>query len=217
MKGSKKMLRHAAIAVGALVSAGCSVVGVRAGTPQPSYDVLSRVGAGVEIRRYAPRLAAEVAIPEQQMGSSEGRAFQRLAGYIFGGNRSRDSIAMTSPVEASRPSRQIAMTAPVESAIAGDTYRMRFFLPDGYTLASAPVPNDRGVTLIELDAEIMAVLRFSGSRSDAAVAERSRELLLELQATGWRPRGEPVAYFYDPPWTLPAARRNEVAVAVTAD
>ncbi|PRC49286.1 heme-binding protein, partial [Mycobacterium sp. ITM-2017-0098] len=25
----------------------------------------------------------------------------------------------------------------------------------------------------------------------------------------------PVAWFYDPPWTLPFRRRNEVAVAVT--
>ncbi|HEY2195594.1 MAG TPA: hypothetical protein VGH76_25280 [Actinomycetospora sp.] len=26
--------------------------------------------------------------------------------------------------------------------------------------------------------------------------------------------GEPVAWFYDPPWTLPFRRRNEIAVPV---
>ena len=27
--------------------------------------------------------------------------------------------------------------------------------------------------------------------------------------------GDPVVWFYDPPWTLPPLRRNEVAVRVT--
>jgi hypothetical protein len=36
-----------------------------------------------------------------------------------------------------------------------------------------------------------------------------------LRDTAFDPSGKPVAWFYDPPWTLPFRRRNEVAVTVT--
>jgi hypothetical protein len=35
-----------------------------------------------------------------------------------------------------------------------------------------------------------------------------------LKPSAWRPTGEPVVLFYDPPFTVPFLRRNEVAVAV---
>ena len=80
----------------ALLTAGCSTVGVRSGTEEPAHTVVERIGE-VEIRRYGPRIAAQTVVT----GSSEAarnRGFQRLAGYIFGGNTSRSSIAMTAPV-----------------------------------------------------------------------------------------------------------------------
>jgi hypothetical protein len=62
--------------------------------------------------------------------------------------------------------------------------------------------------------EELAVLRFSGSTGAAAVAAREAELARVLEGSPWRAAGEPVALFYDPPWTLPFLRRNEVAVRV---
>jgi hypothetical protein len=41
------------------------------------------------------------------------------------------------------------------------------------------------------------------------------ELEQALRATSWRASGPAVDWFYDPPWTLPMLRRNEVAVPVT--
>jgi hypothetical protein len=76
------------------------------------------------------------------------------------------------------------------------------------------VPNDPAVRLVEVPGETMAVLRFTGDRGAAAVAARQAELLRGLAGTAWAPQGEPVAWFYDPPWTLPWLRRNEVAVPV---
>ena len=60
----------------------------------------------------------------------------------------------------------------------------------------------------------MAVLRFTGDRSSAAVAARTEELVKTLHDNGIAVTGEPVAWFYDPPWTLPFRRRNEVAIPV---
>ena len=106
------------------------------------------------------------------------------------------------------------MTAPVQSSAAGDTYRMRFFLPSSFTAETAPKPANRDVRLGVTAPRLEAVLRFSGSTSDEAVEARKANLLRWLSQNGWRTVGEPVAYFYDPPWTLPFLKRNEMAVEI---
>ena len=68
--------------------------------------------------------------------------------------------------------------------------------------------------VVEVPGETMAVLRFSGSTGDARIAERKEALLRELRGSAWAPTGEPVFLGYDPPFTLPPLRRNEVAVPV---
>jgi hypothetical protein len=60
------------------------------------------------------------------------------------------------------------------------------------------------------------VLRFSGLAGTQAVAARQAELAAAVQASTWTADGEPVVWFYDPPWTVPPLRRNEVAVRVTS-
>ena len=83
-------------------------------------------------------------------------------------------------------------------------------MPAQWTLASLPVPNDPAVELVAVPAATYAVLRFTGSTSAEAVAPRRAELASALAGSGWVARGEPVAWFYDPPWTIPFLRRNEV-------
>jgi hypothetical protein len=206
--------RIAALAAGLAVAA-CSVVGDRRGTEEPPFDVVGRAGA-VEIRRYMPRIAAETEI-EADAEAARNAGFRRLAGYIFGANRGAEKIAMTAPVaQAPADGARIAMTAPVAQQPAGPgRWTIRFFMPGQWTLATLPVPNDPAVRLVEVPGETMAVLRFTGDRGAAAVAAREAELMRALNGTAWPPQAAPVAWFYDPPWTLPWLRRNEVAVRVT--
>lgn len=203
--------------LGSLLLGACSAFGIRSGTEEPRYDAAERLG-DVEIRRYAPRLAAETVVPGDAY-SARGEGFRRLAGYIFGGNAGGRRIDMTAPVaQASAGSgERIAMTAPVAQAPATQAsgeggWTVRFFLPAALT--DPPAPNDARVRIVPVPEETMAVLRFSGTATEAAVAERTKALLAALSGTAWRPAGEPVAWFYDPPWTLPPLRRNEVAVPV---
>ncbi len=178
---------------------------------EPAFTVLESP-AGLEIRQYGPRIAAETTVT----GSDErarNAGFRRLAGYIFGGNTTRTSIAMTAPV--AQASEKIAMTAPVGQTPDGaGAWRIQFIMPSQYSLDSLPTPKDPSVRLVALAPETFAVLRFSGSTRDEAVSARKAELLQRLNASGWRAEGEPVAWFYDPPWRLPSQRRNEVAVQV---
>jgi hypothetical protein len=191
----------------------CSAVGVRE-AEEPKYTVVAHLG-DVEIRQYAPRIAAETVVAAGEM-DARSIGFRRLAGYIFGGNQGGARIAMTAPVAQDAAGTQIAMTAPVaQTRDAAGRWRIRFFMPASYTLATLPRPNDASVSLVTVPGETMAVLRFSGTTGTESVAAHTAALVKALQGSAWRPAGEPVAWFYDPPWTLPPLRRNEVAVPVS--
>lgn len=208
------MLGEIAGALGQVAEAGGSIVGIRAGTEEPDFTVERKIG-GVEIRRYGPRIAAETTVDaDEEAARNEG--FRRLARYIFGGNNGKAKIAMTAPV-AQQQSEKIAMTAPVAAQRGpGDEWVIRFFMPSKYTLDSLPTPNDDAVRLVPVPAETVAVLRYSGLIGADAVESHTRELLDTLRENGIETVGDQMSWFYDPPWTLPFLRRNEVAVGVSA-
>lgn len=185
---------------------------------EPPHAVVATLAPQVEVRRYAPRLAAEV---EVDAAGADGRAardaaFQLLFRYIAGANRAADGpakVAMTVPVEVA-PAARIAMTVPVETASAPGTVRMRFFLPAAFSATDAPVPEDPRVRLVEVPSETLGVLRFGGHANLEDEAARQRELLAALETSDWRATGTPFAYYYDSPFTIPFLRRNEAAVRV---
>ncbi len=181
---------------------------------EPRYDVIARLDDRVEIRRYAPRLAAEVEAAGGQAKTDE--AFRLLFAYIAGANQAAEGgakIAMTVPVEVRR-SEKVAMTVPVQVSPSGETMRMLFYLPAELTAATAPKPADPRVRIITVPGETIATLRFSGS-PDAAPA-RQADLLDSLKPSRWRSAGVPYMLSYDPPFTLPFLRRNEAAVVVAS-
>jgi hypothetical protein len=212
------------------------LVGIRAGTEQPPYEVVGRIGEA-EIRRYAPQIAAETVV-EGPVETARNEGFRRVAGYIFGDNTAKASVAMTAPVvqgrEAAGGSQSIAMTAPVVQARAGrsesiamtspvvqqpagaESWSIQFIMPSKYTLATLPQPNDPRVRLVEIPARTFAVVRFSGLGREDAVARHEKALDAALAGSSWRAVGEPVTWYYDPPWTVPFLRRNEVARPVEA-
>jgi hypothetical protein len=196
---------------------------------EPPYQVVDRVG-DVEIRKYAPRLAAEVDYPST--GDRRGDdAFMLLFNYISGANSGApdgNKIAMTVPVEMAQPQRiamtvpvemaqpqRIAMTAPVETARAGDGGRLRFFLPASIKPETAPKPANDRVKIVTVPEETIAVLRFSGLGMGREVAARQDALAAQLARSKWQQAGTPFAYYYDGPFTLPFLRRNEAAVTVS--
>lgn len=200
--------------VGAALLAGCSVVGIRTGYEEPAYDVVERIDDDLEIRHYAPRLAVETTV-DATGSAGRNEAFRRLFDYISGANRPAAKVAMTVPVETETTAATIEMTVPVETVRSADEgSTMRFFLPATYARSTAPEPTDSRVVVVELPRVTVAVLRFTGSWDEASVSSRKAELLARLQASSWRPLGDARTLFYDPPWTLPFLRRNEVAIEV---
>jgi len=182
-----------------------ATVGIRVGTEEPHHLSTPLTGR-VQLRRYGPRIAAETTV-DADKERARNIGFRRLAGYIFGANHRSESIAMTAPVA---QGDTIAMTAPV----AQSRSTIRFYMPSKWTRDTLPAPDDDRVRLVKVPGETVAVLRFSGDRSPRAVATHTAELLDTLRANDIEVTGEPQAWFYDPPWTLPLRRRNEIAVTV---
>lgn len=199
-----------------LIEAGGSVVGVRDGTEEPSYSV-EQVTPDVELRHYGQRIAAETIVTAGEE-AARNIGFRRLAGYIFGGNHADTKIAMTAPVvQQPRGTRgeKIAMTAPVAQEQAGaGQWVIRFFMPAEKTMESLPTPDDATVRLVTVPDATVAVRRFAGCRNRRAVASQVAQLMRTVRDIGLEPAGAPAAWFYDPPWTVPMLRRNEVVVVV---
>jgi hypothetical protein len=198
-----------------LLLAGCSVLGKREAA-EPHYEVLKNDGA-FEVRRYGPMVIAEIFLNEESYSAASGKGFNRLAGYIFGKNRSKTSISMTAPVLQERSSQKISMTAPVLQQPDKGGWRMAFVLPEGFTLESAPEPLDPEVKLRELPASTVAVVTFSGLHSAANLEKYGRQLQTWLKKQGYRTISEPKLASYDPPWTIPFLRRNEVQVMIAPE
>jgi hypothetical protein len=185
---------------------------VATSVPSP-FDVISALPGCIEVRRYAPRLAAQVELPSVG-DQARDEAFRILFRYIAGGNLAAEKIEMNVPVATEAPEEKIAMTVPVETEQRENGVRMQFFLPARYTDETAPRPTDSRVRIVRVAEETLAVLRFSGRGEQDELGKRKVELLEGIAATRWLPRGEATVLFYDAPFTLPFLRRNEVAVAV---
>ena len=158
-------------------------------------------------------IAAEVEVTgERKEAISKG--FRLIADYIFGNNEPKAKIAMTTPViqqaDAKKAGEKIAMTAPVIQQGDGKSWKVQFIMPTEYTLETLPKPVNPAVKLRALKPKKMVVIRFSGSTGDENIAKKTAELEAYVKANKLHTTGEPVLAFYDPPWTLPFFRRNEV-------
>jgi hypothetical protein len=191
-----------------------SVFGINTGTEQQRYNVIEKIGKNILIRQYPTRIVAETTVDANSSTNPRGDAFRIVAAYIFGANKARQKIDMTAPVEIAKPSVKIPMTAPVEIDSADNAVVMRFFMPSSYSKNDLPEPTDPRVRLVELKPITFAVLLFSGSTGEKAISIRTTELMSAIQNTKWRASGPSTAFFYNPPWTLPFLRQNEVAVPV---
>ena len=161
---------------------------------EPVYQVEKAWEAEqIEIRAYAPRIMAVTGMNED---SDSG--FRVLAGYIFGGNAEE---------------QKIAMTAPVQQTMAGEK-EMAFMMPAEYALKDLPQPEDQRVSFREAPAYTAAVIQFSGWASAEKADENWQQLQRFLIAEGIDITGEPTLNQYNPPWTLPFMRRNEIIVPI---
>ena len=199
---------------------------VMAKTEEPAFESIKKEG-DFEVRQYRGFIVAETFV-KGDMDEAGSDAFRAIAGYIFGGNisvasKASEKIAMTAPVvmeksvekSSEKASEKIAMTAPVVmEKNAGGTYRVHFVMPSQYTMATLPKPLNPKVTLREVAAQKMAVIRFSGFSTDEKVRIKTEALRNWIQQQGLKSIGNPQFARYDPPMMPAFLRRSEVMIAV---
>ncbi|MFV8782010.1 SOUL family heme-binding protein [Microbulbifer sp. SA54] len=181
---------------------------------EPEYAVTEQ-SAPFELRTYGPRIVAEVVVAGS-MDEASGTGFRLLANYIFGNNTAAsggsEKIQMTAPVGMELSSEKIRMTAPVSLQESGGRWRVSFVMPSQYTMDTLPRPNNAAVTLRQIPETRYAVIRFSGLTGAQKVAQKTAELEAWINEKGLKPIGRPELARYNPPWTLPFLRRNEIMV-----
>lgn len=182
-------------------------------TEEPKYTVTLKEG-NFEVRDYPAMVAAEVSVAgDRSEASSEG--FKLLAGYIFGGNTKKQSIAMTAPVvQAAAESEKIAMTAPVIQTGQPGNWTVRFLMPSSYTLETLPKPNDERVRLLPVPPARQAVVQFSGLAREDDITTQTALLNTFVASQKLQPLATPTLARYNPPWTPWFMRRNEIMVPV---
>jgi hypothetical protein len=81
-------------------------------------------------------------------------------------------------------------------------------------LEPLPKPNNPAIGLREIPEKRFAVIRFSGMTGEKSLKRYNKELDDFLSAKRLTPLSPPTYAFYNPPWTLPFLRRNEVLVEI---
>ena len=186
-------------------------------TEEPKFSLIEKSG-DFELRLYKPMIVAET-YADGSLSEASNAGFRLIAGYIFGGNKSRQSssserIAMTVPVTLEPSSQKIAMTAPVMVENKDNRWRVHFVMPAEYTLNSLPIPNDPRVSLREIAEQKTAVILFSGLAGEDKVKDKTATLLDWIKSRGLEATSTPQLARYNPPWTLPFLRRNEILINI---
>ena len=192
------------------------IVGVLAGpvmsnVEKPDYKVIQSE-QNIEIRQYEPMIIAEVEV-DGKREDAIGDGFRLLADYIFGNNTVQQVISMTAPVQ-QKENQKIAMTAPVQQQSTGKSWRMSFVMPSKYSMDSLPVPNNNRVRLKGILAKKFVVIEFSGTNSNENVTEHENQLMNYIEENQIKINDSPKYAFYNPPWSLPFLRRNEVMIEI---
>jgi hypothetical protein len=151
------------------------------------------------------------------MGDASSSGFRLLADYIFGNNVVAPSTELTSQI--SQPeSVKIDMTAPVSRMASGDNrWLVSFVMPRQWTIDSLPKPTNSQIKIVEVPAHTAAVIEFSGLGRQTSYEKKQAELINWIASKGYELIDEARYAAYNPPWTLPPFRRNEVIIPVSLD
>ena len=193
---NKKYILKASIVL--IIILGCVLVDpIMSNVEKPKYQVVSSE-ANIEIRKYNPMIIALVEVQGERKEAIRG-GFKMLADYIFGNNKSKEDIPMT---------------APVRQQKFQENWQISFIMPSEYNMETLPQPNNKNISLKELPSKKYIVINFSGMISDQNIALHEEKLKKYTLENEMHILSSPIYAFYNPPWTLPFMRRNEIMIEI---
>lgn len=202
-----------ALSIFLLGNLACSVVGIR--TVEEATYTVRLAEEDKEIRDYNARIVAKTTI-DGAYKDAQKEAFRILADYIFGKNTGKQEIAMTAPVTQESSSSKIAMTAPVTQSKTEGGWTLSFAMPSKYQeVSQVPQPIDKRIKLEKRPGGTFAVIQFTWLTNEERNKEKTQDLLQWLEnKKQYQAISNPVYAGYDPPWTLPFLRRQEILLEI---
>ncbi|CAI9297858.1 unnamed protein product [Lactuca saligna] len=186
------------------------------------FKVLTR-NDQYEIRELEPYFVAETTMPGKYGFDLNGasQSFNVLAEYLFGKNTLNETMEMTTPVLTRKTQSEgvaMDMTTPVitKKLEDEDKWKMSFVMPSKYG-SNLPLPKNCAVTIKEVPGRTVAVVAFSGFVSDEDVISRESRLRNSLKNDSQykvKSGASVEVAQYNPPFTLPFTRRNEISLEV---
>ena len=184
-------------------------------TEEPEFSILYKEN-NFEIREYAPRIIAQVK-KTGNFDEASGSGFRSLANFIFGNNSINNEskkISMTAPVLAEPTSANILMTRPVLAEEKNNQWLISFVMPKKYSLKTLPKPMNSEIMLTTLPKEKFAVIVFSGLVRESSYNKKVKLLNDFIEKQNLKTSGSVQIARYNPPWTLPFFRRNELMIKI---
>ncbi|MCB0475987.1 MAG: heme-binding protein [Flavobacteriaceae bacterium] len=158
------------------------------------YVITKKYGT-LEIRSYEASLFTSVKLPMKKYKDASSKGFSILAGYIFGGNKTNEKIAMTSPVSMSLE----------------DSMTVMFMVPKKFNKETLPQPNQSQIQFREEPAKTVAAITFGGWANDEKIEKYKAQLKAALDAEGITYTNRFYFLGYNPPYEV-FNRKNEIIV-----
>ena len=196
------------VPIGIFLTAAVFVGPIMSDVETPEYKILKTEG-NIELRRYDPMIIALVNVNGTRRDAI-GKGFRLLADYIFGDNVAQRTIIDPA---GTRESIKIAMTAPVQQQSVDGGWQISFVMPSEYTIETLPSPTNKLITIRTEDSSDFFTITFSGVNSDENIEKNQKILINYLKINNISISSKPIYAFYNPPWTLPFLRRNEILIA----
>ena len=187
---------------------GAAMIGpIMSNVEVPAYKIVKKE-QNIEIRQYPPLIIAEVKTAGSRQDSI-GNGFRILADFIFGNNEGEKQLSMNGPIR-QQEGIKIAMTAPVQQEKTDTEWAISFIMPSKFSIDTIPNPINDRIKIIQIPSKRYAVITFSGRSTEANLTKHTNELEIYMNGSSYSKVGNAKYAFYNPPWTLPFLRRNEV-------
>ena len=204
----KTKISVATILLLSVLAVGAAMIGpIMSNVEVPAYKILKKE-QNIEIRQYPPLIIAEVKTAGSRQASiSDG--FRILADFIFGNNEGEKQLSMNGPIT-QQEGIKIAMTAPVQQEKTDAEWAISFIMPSKFSIDTIPNPINDRIKIIQIPSKRYAVITFSGRSTEANLTKHTNKLEIYMNESSYSKVGNAKYAFYNPPWTLPFLRRNEV-------
>lgn len=182
---------------------------------EPRYDLVVDE-EHVQVRKYHSYSVAKLKIDSDEEDQSRESAYMRLLSYLLGKNSRSEKLAAMAPLFQEDVTARVNALLQLASNYdpAKKSFQVSVILPSHTSVEDAPLPLDTDIKIEKVRPHLTAVLKFSGFCGRRKRERLAKYLSLWMHDLGYSAKSAPRVAKYNPPFTLPFLRRNEIHIDV---